>query len=112
MAVLLNEGSIDAGLRQTQWDISLKVNREIFSFLVQTFYSPYPSISDAAGSFPTISIQVITDGQLEGMQKKGGKALGIDRTKGPYFVMNMSSHWTNAADDARILKFFSTIIKT
>lgn len=104
--------SIDAGLRQTQWDVSLKVTREIFSYLVDTFYSLYPSIADAAGAFPTISIQVITDGQLEGMQKKGGNALGLDRTKGPYFVMNMSSRWTNAADDARIAKFFSTIIKT
>jgi hypothetical protein len=115
MAVLMNVGSIDAGLRQTQWDVSLKANREIFSYLVETFYSLYPTISDVAGAFPTISIRVITDGQLEGMQKKGGNALGLDRTKGPYFVMNpwnMSSRWTNAADDARIQKFFSTIIKT
>lgn len=46
------------------------------------------------------------------MQKNGGNALGLNTSKGPYFIMNMSSRWSNAADDAAILKFFSTIIKT
>lgn len=111
MAVKMNEGAAD-GLRQTQWDVTLKVDRELFNFLINTFYSLLPSVQNLPGAFPTISIQAITDGQLAGMQKNGGNALGLDRSKGPFFVMNMSSRWSNAADDAAILKFFSSIIKT
>lgn len=111
MAVKMNEGAAD-GLRQTQWDVTLKVDRELFNFLINTFYSLLPSVQNLPGAFPTISIQAITDGQLAGMQKNGGNALGLDRSKGPFFVMNMSSRWSNAADDAAILKFFCSIIKT
>jgi hypothetical protein len=110
MAVKMNEGAAD-GLRQTQWDVTLKVNRELFTFLINTFYTLLPDVQNFAGAFPTISIQAITTGQLNGMQKNGGNALGLNVAKGPYFVMNMSSRWSNAADDAAILKFFSTIIK-
>jgi hypothetical protein len=111
MTVKMNEGSTD-GLRQTQWDVTLKIDRDLFTFLINTFYSLLPSIQNLPGAFPTISIQPITAGQLAGMQKNGGNALGLNPSKGPFFVMNMSSRWTNAADDAAILTFFSTIIKT
>jgi hypothetical protein len=111
MAVKMNEGSAD-GLRQTQWDVTLRVDRQLFTFLVNTFYTLLPDISSLPGAFPTISIQAITTGQLAGMQKNGGNVLGLNPNKGPFFVMNMSARWTNAADDAAILRFFSTIIKT
>jgi hypothetical protein len=110
MTVKMNEGAAD-GLRQTQWDVTLKVNRELFTFLINTFYKLLPDVQNLAGAFPTISIQAITSGQLAGMQKNGGNALGLNPAKGPFFVMNMSSRWANATDDAAILKFFSTIIK-
>lgn len=110
MAVKMNEGSAD-GLRQTQWDVTFKLDRDLFNFLTTTFYTLLPSIQTAAGAFPTISIQAITKGQLQGMQKNGGNALGLHPSQGPLFVMNMSCRWTNAADDAAILAFFSTIIK-
>ncbi|KAH3950843.1 hypothetical protein HBI25_174980 [Parastagonospora nodorum] len=111
MTVKMNEGAAD-GQRQTQWDVTLKLDRDLFTFLIKTFYTLLPEVAGFAGAFPTISIQAITEGQLAGMQKNGGNALGLNPSKGPYFVMNMSSRWTNAADDAAILKFFSTIIKT
>jgi hypothetical protein len=110
MTVKMNEGAVD-GLRQTQWDVTFRVDRDLFNFLVNTFYTLLPDVQNLASAFPTISIQPITLGQLEGMQKNGGNALGLAVAKGPYFVMNMSSRWANAADDAAILKFFSTIIK-
>ncbi|CAO2647390.1 Nn.00g083120.m01.CDS01 [Neocucurbitaria sp. VM-36] len=110
LTIKMNEGAAD-GLRQTQWDVSFKVNRELFTFLINTFYTNLPSVQNLASAFPTISIQAITAGQLKGMQKNGGNALGLDASKGPYFVMNMSSRWSNAADDVAILKFFSTVIK-
>jgi hypothetical protein len=106
----MNEGSSD-GLRQTQWDVTFKINRDLYTFLIKAFFDLLPNIADASGAFPTISIQSITAGQLKGMQKNGGNALGLNPNKGPYFVMNMSSRWNNAADDTRILKFFSDVIK-
>jgi hypothetical protein len=69
MTVKMNEGAAD-GLRQTQWDVTLKVNRELFTFLINTFYTLLPHVQNLAGAFPTISIQPITSGQLAGMQKR------------------------------------------
>lgn len=107
---MMNQGLTD-GLRQTQWDVTFKVDRKLFSFLVNTFYTELPAVQDATGFFPSISIQAITAGQLKGMQKNGGNALGLKPSHGPYFIMNMSSRWANVSDDARILAFFSTTIK-
>lgn len=45
------------------------------------------------------------------MQKKGGNALGLNPSNGPYFIMNMSSRWANASVDARVLTLSSNIIK-
>ncbi|KAF3043675.1 hypothetical protein E8E12_006061 [Didymella heteroderae] len=110
LTVMMNQGLTD-GLRQTQWDVTFKVDRDLFKFLVSTFYAELPTVQNATGFFPSISIQAITAGQLKGMQKNGGNALGLSAANGPYFIMNMSSRWQNASDDARILAFFSTIIK-
>ncbi|KZM20643.1 flavin adenine dinucleotide binding [Ascochyta rabiei] len=106
---MMNQGLTD-GLRQTQWDVSFKVDRSLFTFLVNTFYAGLPAVPDATGFFPSISIQAITANQLKGMQN-GGKALGLNPSNGPYFIMNMSAQWADASDDARILAFFSAVIK-
>ncbi|KAF2641381.1 FAD-binding domain-containing protein [Massarina eburnea CBS 473.64] len=112
LTILMNNGSTDAApLRQTQWDVTLRVDRDLFTFLINTFYTLFPDVADVEGGLPTISIQPITGGQLKGMQQNGGNALGLDASKGPFVVMNMSSRWTNAADDRRILSFFSNVIK-
>ena len=110
LAIRMNEGATD-GLRQTQWDISLKVDRSLFTYLTDTFYTIHSEIPELADISPVISIQAITDGQLNGMQKNGGNALGLDPTKGPYFVMNMSAKWSNATDDAAVLRFFPIVIE-
>lgn len=110
LTVKMNEGAKD-GVRQTQWDVSFKVDRQLFSFLVNTFYALLPSVQSIPGALPIISIQAITEGQLKGMRKNGGNALGLEAAKGPLFIMNMSSTWDNAADDAAMLTFFSTIVK-
>ena len=114
LTIKMNVGSPNdtLGSRQTQWDATFKVDRELFSFLVDTFYSLVSDISDIKSAFPTISIQAITEGQLKGMQKNGGNALGLTPAKGPIFIMNMSASFASAEDEAAILKFFSTIIKT
>jgi hypothetical protein len=113
LTIKMNSGSPNdtLGSQQTQWDVSLKVDRDLYTFLVDTFFTLVPDIQNLPGAFPTISIQAITEGQLKGMQKNGGNALGLNPAKGPYFVMNMSAPFKNAADQDAIFKFFSTIIK-
>lgn len=110
ITIAMNGDSPD-GIRETYWNVSFKVDRSLFTYLVNTFYELLPNIVDAAGLLPTISIQAITAGQLAGMQKRGGNALGLDPSKGPYFIMNMGTMWTDPADDDRVLKFSSEIIK-
>ncbi|KAJ4291994.1 hypothetical protein N0V90_009893 [Kalmusia sp. IMI 367209] len=110
ITITMGEGVPD-GARETYWDVSFKVDRGLFTFLVNTFYELLPDIVDAANLLPTISIQAITEGQLAGMQKNGGNALGLDPANGPYFIMNMGTMWTDIADDVRILKFHSEVIK-
>lgn len=109
LTIMLNQGIAD-GLRETYWNLSFKVNRELFSFLVNTFYELLPNIVDAQGILPVISIQAITDGQLKGMQQHGGNALGLDPAGGPYFICNMGTNWNNTSDDARILKFNADVL--
>ncbi|CAN9126979.1 unnamed protein product [Alternaria alternata] len=113
MTMKMNGGRAEEALgnRQTMWDVSLKVDRELYTYLVDTFYTLLPEIQAVEGLSPFISIQAITEGQLKGMQKNGGNALGLDAGKGPYFVMNMSAWWKKASDDATVLKFFSTVMK-
>ncbi|CAI9628457.1 unnamed protein product [Alternaria burnsii] len=113
MTMKMNGGRAEEALgnRQTMWDVSLKVDRELYTYLVDTFYTLLPEIQAVEGLSPYISIQAITEGQLKGMQKNGGNALGLDAGKGPYFVMNMSAWWKKASDDATVLKFFSTVMK-
>ncbi|KAI4672235.1 hypothetical protein J4E85_009603 [Alternaria conjuncta] len=112
MTMKMNGGSAEEelGNRQTMWDVSLKVDRELYTYLVNTYYTLLPDIQNVEGLSPYISIQAITEGQLKGMQKNGGNALGLDASKGPYFVMNMSAWWNKASDDAAVLKFFSTVM--
>jgi hypothetical protein len=109
LTIMMNEGIV-YGARETYWGVLFKVNRELFTFLVDTFYNLLPGIIDAKGLLPVISVQVITEGQLKGMQKNGGNALGLDPAGGPYFIMNMGSNWNDTADDARILEFNAKVV--
>ncbi|KAL7775952.1 hypothetical protein CFE70_006364 [Pyrenophora teres f. teres 0-1] len=113
LTIKMNGGSPNdtLGKLQTQWDATFHVDRELFTFLVDTFYALLPDVQNLEGAFPVISIQAITEGQLKGMQKNGGNALGMTLGNGPIFIMNMSASFSNAADEAAFLKFFSTIIK-
>jgi len=112
LTIMMGESGPDGpdGLRETYWDVTFKVDRDLFIFLVKTFYDLLPSIVDASGLVPVISIQAITEGQIAGMQKNGGNALGLDPSNGPYFIMNLATMWANPADDSRILRFNSEII--
>jgi hypothetical protein len=106
---LLSKGIPD-GVRETYWDVTFKLDRSLFSLLVNTFYELLPNIVDAENLLPTISIQLLTIPQLQQMQKNGGNALGISPSDGPMFIMNLGSMWTDPADDDRIFKFNNDII--
>lgn len=77
MTMKMNGGRAEEALgnRQTMWDVSLKVDRELYTYLVDTFYTLLPEIQAVEGLSPFISIQAITEGQLKGMQKNGGSTL-------------------------------------
>jgi hypothetical protein len=113
LTIKLNGGSPNdtLGSLQTYWDATFKIDRDLFTFLVDTFYSEIPAIQNLQGALAFISIQSITEGQLKGMQKKGGNALGLRPAKGPIFIMNMSASFSNAEDQAAVLKVLSTILK-
>jgi hypothetical protein len=61
------------GLRQSYWDITHKVDRELYSFLVDPFYAQLPEFLDVEGQALVISIQAITSGQLKGVGCGGTK---------------------------------------
>lgn len=106
---LLGEGIPD-GVRETYWDVTFKLDRSLFSYLVKTFYELLPDIISAEDLTPSASIQPVTIPQLQQMQKNGGNALGINAANGPLFIMNLATMWTNPADDKRIFKFNNDLI--
>ncbi|KAF1922609.1 FAD-binding domain-containing protein [Didymella exigua CBS 183.55] len=109
LVTLLSTGIPD-GVRETYWDVTFKLDRSLFSYLVNTFFELLPNIVSAENLLPTISIQLLTIPQLQQMQKHGGNALGISTADGPMFIMNLGTMWTSPADDARIFKFNNDII--
>lgn len=111
MTMKMNEGQVD-GFRQSYWDVSFKVDRDLFDFMLDTFYTLRATIQDVEETAATyISIQAITTGQLKGMQRNGGNALGLDPEQGLYFIMNMACQWNESANDAAYFNFVSSVIK-
>ncbi|EUC41052.1 hypothetical protein COCMIDRAFT_30127 [Bipolaris oryzae ATCC 44560] len=100
MTIKLNGGSPNdtLGSLQTNWDVTFKVDRDLFTFLVDTFYSEITAIQNIKG-------------QLKGMQKNGGNALGLSSANGPIFIMNLSASFADPTGEAAVLKCYSGIIK-
>jgi hypothetical protein len=106
----LGEGSPEGTLRQTYWDASFKLNRALLKFVTDKYYELLSTIIDIEGVLATCAIQPITEGQLHGMQKNGGNALGLDPASGPYFILNLANMWSKAEDEARMVKFSADLI--
>jgi hypothetical protein len=111
LTVKLGEGSPD-GQRYSDWMMSLKADRQILTFLVDTFYKMLPEVEAIANSGHFLVVQLITEGQLKGMQRNGGNALGLSPDNGPLYIVNPQSQWHNEADDAKILNFWSKLFAT
>ena len=105
------EGTPEGTLRQTYWDLSFKLNRELLTFVTDKYYELLPSIIDIEGVLATCAIQPITQGQLNGMQKNGGNALGLDPAGGPYFILNLANMWSKIEDEPRMIKFSSDLLQ-
>ena len=99
------------GLRETYWAATFKLNQNFTGFVKDVFYDELTAIQDAAGLVPATTLQVITIPELQYMSKNGGNPLGLSVSEGPLLLLNINMMWTDAADDGRILKANSNIIK-
>ncbi|XP_014557126.1 hypothetical protein COCVIDRAFT_15519 [Bipolaris victoriae FI3] len=109
MANLLNEGAPGPGAYQTWWGISLKMDRQLLEFIIETFYTQEATIADVEKILLIMAIQPITERAIKAMQKNGGNALGIDPFHGPYFILNFNAAWTKPGDEP---KFHAVIANT
>lgn len=99
------------GLRETYWAVTYKLDKDLTSFVKDVFFEEVASIADAPALIPAATLQVITVPQLQNMAKKGGNALGLSASSGPLLLLNLNMMWSDAADDSRILKANSNIVK-
>lgn len=99
------------GLRETYWAVTYKLDKDFTTFVKDVFFEEIAAIADAASLIPAATLQVITSPMLENMAKKGGNPLGITTADGPLLILNLNMMWANAADDTRILKANSNIVK-
>lgn len=110
MAELLNEGAPAPGAFQTWWGITLKMDRGLLQFIIDTFFAQEATVADVERLLLVAAIQPITQGAMNGMQKNGGNALGLDPKNGPYFILNFSAAWTKKEDEPKFQKVLSDIV--
>lgn len=111
MANLLNEGSPAPGAYQTWWGISLKMNRQLLQFIIDTFYAQEATVAEVEKILLIMAIQPITEGAMKAMQKNGGNALGLNPIHGPYFILNFNAAWNRKEDEPKFHGVISKIIK-
>ncbi len=99
------------GLRETYWAATYKLDKDFTTFLKDLFFEELTAIADAPALVPAATLQVITVPQLEKMAKNGGNPLGLSTADGPLILLNLNMMWSDIADDTRILKANSNIIK-
>ncbi|RVX75582.1 hypothetical protein B0A52_00935 [Exophiala mesophila] len=99
------------GLRQTYWTATYKLDKALVTSVKDIFFDELNAIRNANGIVPALTLQVITQGQLNAMSKNGGNPLGLPASAGPFLLVNLNMMWTDAADDSRILKANSNIVK-
>ena len=110
MADLLNQGAPVPGAYESWWGISLKLDRRLLDFVVDTFFTQVATVADVEQIFVIMAIQPITEGEMKAMQKNGGNALGLDPEHGPYFVLNFNPAWIKAEDQDKFFKVVSDVI--
>ena len=111
MADLLNQGAPAPGAYETWWGISLKMDRQLLQFVVDTFYAQEATVADIEKILLIMAIQPITQSATKAMQKNGGNALGIDPANGPYFVLNFNAAWNNDRNEPKFQAVIANIIQ-
>lgn len=99
------------GLRETYWAVTFKLDKDFTNFIQTVFFDEVATIADAANIIPAATLQVITTPQLSYMSQNGGNPLGLSTASGPLILLNLNMMWSNIADDTRILKANSNIVK-
>ncbi|KAF2993403.1 hypothetical protein E8E13_001641 [Curvularia kusanoi] len=106
-----NEASNTYGLREIFYDVTVKASYEVASRSVDIFFESIGNLSSVEGVFPVLIWQHITEGSLKGSVRNGGNAMGFDTTKGPIHIIQLACQWNNAADDDKVYKVMSDIMK-
>jgi hypothetical protein len=110
LADLLNQGAPAPGAFQTWWGISLKMDRQLMKFAIDTFYAQYATVADVEQIFVIMAFQPITVPALTAMQQNGGNALGFDPERGPYFIVNFNAAWNKKEDEAKFHKVINSVV--
>ena len=110
LADLLNQGAPAPGAFETWWGISVKIDRKLMQFAIDTFYTQYATVADVEQILLIMAFQPITKPAIQAMQKNGGNALGFDPENGPYFIINFNAAWNSKDDDPKYNRVINSII--
>ncbi|KAH7406820.1 hypothetical protein DE146DRAFT_405874 [Phaeosphaeria sp. MPI-PUGE-AT-0046c] len=106
---LLEGPASGAGLRQSFWTFTVKLDKKLPESIKDIFFEELPAILDAEELLPAISFQVITLPILEQMATRGGNTLGLSTEDGPLTNILIAIKWKQSGDDERINKFAATV---
>ncbi|OJD19056.1 hypothetical protein AJ78_00928 [Emergomyces pasteurianus Ep9510] len=98
------------GLRQNYWTVTVKLDIEMLTFVVDSYMAGIDPIKNVAGIVPALTLQVITPDVISKMSKNGGNALGLKPCGGPLLLALVNVMWADKADDEAVLKAISGII--
>ncbi|KAF1835553.1 FAD-binding domain-containing protein [Decorospora gaudefroyi] len=98
-----------AGLRQSFWTWTTKLDIEMATVTKDIFFEELNSVVDAEGLLPAVSLQVLTDPILEQTAARGGNPLGLNPQEGPLMLVLLAMKWTNSADDERLNQFAARV---
>ncbi|PGH28553.1 hypothetical protein GX50_08705 [[Emmonsia] crescens] len=98
------------GLRQNYWTVTVKLDIEMLTFVVDTYMAGVDPIKNVASIVPALTLQAITPDMITKMNKNGGNALGLETCGTPLLLVLVNVMWADKADDEAVLKAISGII--
>lgn len=99
------------GQRQSYWAQTFKLDKDLITYILNTFYEEGAKIANVPNLLSPLSLQVITVPQLQQMQQNGGNPLGLSPSSGPLLLVNPAPAWTDAADDDKVNRFVQTLFE-
>ncbi|OAX82988.1 hypothetical protein ACJ72_02668 [Emergomyces africanus] len=99
-----------SGLRQNYWTVTVNLDIEMLTFVVDSYMAGVDPIKNVAGIVPALTLQAITPDIISKMSKNGGNALGLKSCGGPLLLALVNVMWADKADDEAVLKAISGII--